>query len=148
MFKRIRTPHGNAGVHLAKMWLYFLAASFFVLGFGCGGVQVTGTPVLLGAGVIIGTGGLLGGLLLTIIIRAAFRLRQTGRILQYLCFGIGIGLSISLAEALLFRALLIANPLLTAVAIFALSFGSATLTGQVPVKGRTWLPLPKSGARK
>lgn len=148
MFKRIRTPHGNAGAHFAKMLLYFLGAALIVLAAGLWGIRASTWAAVLGSAAVISGGGLLSGLLMTIVLRAAFRLKQTGRILQYLCFGGGISLSISVAESFLGGALVVTNQMVATVAIFVLSFGTATLAGQVPFKGRTWLPLPRTQSKK
>ena len=85
------------------------------------------------------------GVGLTIGMRAMFGLMQVGRLLQYTAFWLSAALSlkiIGIIGGLLFAASLTVNSaLLAGFTVFAMAFAAATITGEVPTKGRTWLPM-------
>jgi hypothetical protein len=138
--KNIKTPHGNHFNHLRNMLGYFLAASLIVV--FCGpGTSTTGS--IFGAtlaAAITAVIGLIGGIFVTMIFRSAFKLVQTGRVLQYLGFWLASSLGL-LAAAALSGSVAVSSPVLAGFAVFAIGFGSATAFGEVPWRGRTWLPL-------
>ncbi len=137
---RIKTPHGNNGQHLFNMLCFFCASAFLCLTFG----NVVNNPsALLGGGLIVGGLGLIAGLLATIVFRIAFGLIQTGRFLQYACFWAGTYIAVVLAD-FLFIGFVSDNPVVLSLVVFALAFAGATVAGEVPTRGRTWLPRRKS----
>lgn len=137
--KNIKTPHGNHGQHFFNMLIMFVAASFAAISFG--NVATDGAALIFG-GLLAGSVGMISGLLLTIVIRAAFSLVQTGRFLQYASFWAGTYLGVVAADWL-FAGFASTNPIVLSLVIFALAFAIATLSGEVPWRGRTWLPKRK-----
>ncbi|HEY9757330.1 MAG TPA: hypothetical protein V6C97_19330 [Oculatellaceae cyanobacterium] len=136
MFK-IKTPHGNAGRHFVRMCGAFIASGFVAL-LCMQSVHIS--AALIGYAAFTPTIGFVGGLLLTIVLRQVFSLVQTGRFLQYACFWLGV-YGAALAGRVLFSGVLQANSALFAFVTFALAFAVMTATGEVPWKGRTWLPV-------
>ena len=130
--------------HLWKMFFYFLAAAAVTTVFGLGVTAGDVLPTALAA-VLVSAGALIGGVGLTIGMRALFGLMQVGRLLQYTAFWLSAALSlkiIGIIGGLLFAASLTVNSaLLAGFTIFAMAFAAATITGEVPTKGRTWLPM-------
>ena len=130
--------------HLWKMFFYFLAAAAVTTVFGLGVNAGDVLPTAL-ATVLVSAGALIGGVGLTIGMRALFGLMQVGRLLQYTAFWLSAALSlkiIGIIGGLLFAASLTVNSaLLAGFTIFAMAFAAATITGEVPTKGRTWLPM-------
>jgi hypothetical protein len=130
--------------HLWKMFFYFLAAAAATTVFGLGVTAGDILPTALAA-VLVSAGALIGGVGLTIGMRALFGLMQVGRLLQYTAFWLSAALSlkiIGIIGGLLFAASLTVNSaLLAGFTIFAIAFAAATITGEVPTKGRTWLPM-------
>jgi len=136
---RVRTPHGDNGQHLFNMLCFFLGATLLSISFGN---VVSDASALLGGGFIVGGVGLAAGLLLTIVFRVLFGLVQTGRFLQYACFWAGTYAGVELADRL-FAGFSSEHPIMLAFAVFALAFMLATWAGEVPIRGRTWLPKKK-----
>lgn len=130
--------------HLWKMFFYFLAAAAVTTVFGLGVTAGDVLPTALAA-VLVSSGALIGGVGLTIGMRALFGLMQVGRLLQYTAFWLSAALSlkiIGIIGGLLFAASLTVNSaLLAGFTVFAIAFTAATITGEVPTKGRTWLPM-------
>ncbi|MBA4234083.1 MAG: hypothetical protein C0465_26280 [Ralstonia sp.] len=130
--------------HLWKMFFYFLAAAAVTTVFGLGVSAGDVLPTALAA-VLVSAGALIGGVGLTIGMRALFGLMQVGRLLQYTAFWLSAALSlkiIGIIGGLLFAASLTVNSaLLAGFTVFAMAFAAATITGEVPTKGRTWLPM-------
>jgi len=137
--------HVFASRHFRNMLGYFVgaAALTMLLGFS---VSAAGLLSGIGAAAIIGVVGLVFGLGSTIVLRSVFGLMQTGRFIQYLCFFLGTTLGVSLAS-FAFSSLVVSSVWLAGLVIFGIAFGAATLTGEVPLKGRTWLPrrMPNRG---
>lgn len=125
--------------HFYNMIGYFVGAAALTLLLGFG-VEAAGLMSGAGAALIIGIVGLVFGLGATIALRALFGLMQTGRILQYVSFFLGSWLGVALA-ALLISTLVVTHAWLAGLVVFAVAFGAATATGEVPIKGRTWLPM-------
>ena len=130
--------------HLWKMFFYFLAAAAVTTVFGLGVSAGDVLPTALAA-VLVSAGALIGGVGLTIGMRALFGLMQVGRLLQYTAFWLSAALSLKIVGiigGLLFAASLTVNSaLLAGFTVFAIAFAAATITGEVPTKGRTWLPM-------
>ncbi len=130
--------------HLWKMFFYFLAAAAVTTVFGLGVTAGDVLPTALAA-VLVSAGALIGGVGLTIGMRALFGLMQVGRLLQYTAFWLSAALSlkiIGIIGGLLFAVSLTVNSaLLAGFTVFAIAFAAATITGEVPTKGRTWLPM-------
>ena len=130
--------------HLWKMFFYFLTAAAVTTVFGLGVTAGDLLPTALAA-VLVSAGALIGGVGLTIGMRAMFGLMQVGRLLQYTAFWLSAALSlkiIGIIGGLLFAASLTVNSaLLAGFTVFAMAFAAATITGEVPTKGRTWLPM-------
>lgn len=130
--------------HLWKMFFYFFAAatvtSVFGLGVTAGGIIPTALAVAL-----VSAGALVGGVGSTIALRSLFGLMQVGRLMQYTAFWLSAALSLKLIGiigGLIFAASLTVNTaLLAGFTVFAIAFASATITGEIPTKGRTWLPV-------
>lgn len=142
MFKRIRTPHGNAMSHFAKMFAFFSLASFFVLVTDFGINFTASVFAAIPASFAIGLATLLGGIFSTMILRTLFNLAQTGRILQYLSFTLVATMVLAISCTALPSILQPSNVLAGGMALFVIAFLPATLTGVVPYKKRTWLPIP------
>lgn len=134
--------------HLRNMYLYFLAATVAAFAFGCGtSVAAASLSTLLLAGVaavIVSGCAVLGGIFGTMQMRMRLGLRQTGRVLQYASFTLSayVGLLVaSFVFGSLLGAITVSAPFWTALAIFLMAFIPATLFGEVPWQGRTWLPV-------
>ena len=130
--------------HLWKMFFYFLAAAAVTTVFGLGVSAGDLLPTALAA-VLVSAGALIGGVGLTIGMRALFGLMQVGRLLQYTAFWLSAAASLKIVGiigGLIFAASLSVNSaLLAGFTVFAIAFAAATITGEVPTKGRTWLPM-------
>ena len=130
--------------HLWKMFFYFLAAAAVTCVFGLGVSAGDLLPTALAA-ILVSAGALIGGVGLTIGMRALFGLMQVGRLLQYTAFWLSAAASLKIVGiigGLIFAASLSINSaLLAGFTVFAIAFAAATITGEVPTKGRTWLPM-------
>ncbi|MFA7340811.1 MAG: hypothetical protein WC028_28755 [Candidatus Obscuribacterales bacterium] len=130
--------------HLWKMFFYFLAAAAVTCVFGLGVSAGDILPTALAAA-LVSAGALIGGVGLTIGLRALFGLMQVGRLLQYTAFWLSAAASLKIVGiigGLIFAASLSVNSaLLAGFTVFAIAFAAATITGEVPTKGRTWLPM-------
>lgn len=142
MFKRFRTPHKNPLQHLLNMYVYFLVGAMIVT-VGRLGVHATWWLGAVGAMAISPMVALVFGILVTMVIRRAFGLVQTGRLVQYAGFWLSSFAGLWLAAQFPALTLTITQPVLASLAFFAVSFGMATLFLQVPWRGRTWLPMRK-----
>ena len=131
--------HVFASRHFLNMLGYFIGAAAVLL---ISGITMTAGTLLTGvlAAGIVGSVGLIFWLFSTISLRSMFGLMQTGRVVQYVSFFLGTWLGVCLATLLL-PALVVSHSWLAAMVVYGLAFGSATLTGEVPTKGRTWLPV-------
>lgn len=140
---RVKTPHGRPWRHLAGMFGYFLVGSIVsTLVFAGSGSALSGFLVVLLAGSALSAlTALIGGIFATMVMRWLFKLSQTGRFLQYAgfwmaaCGGFKLTLWLDIATT---GSVLLAGLLATAVA-----FTLATYFGEVPLKGRTWLPVKR-----
>jgi hypothetical protein len=138
--KKIKTPHGNHFNHLRNMFGYFLAGALLTVFIGLG-ADVVGSLLSAALGAALAAAvALLGGIFVTMIFRTAFRLVQTGRILQYAGFWLSSWLGLEAAIAAT-GSLTLSNSFVASLAFFGISFGAATLFGQVPWRGRSWMPI-------
>lgn len=129
--------------HLHKMFFYFLAAAAVTFVFGLGVSVGAGVAEVLGAALaatLVSAGALAGGVGLTIALRSLFGLMQIGRILQYAAFWLAAAVSLKLV-GLVFASPVVHSALLAGFTIFAIAFTAAIITGEVPTKGRSWLPV-------
>ena len=137
--------------HLHKMFFYFLAAAAVTCVFGLGVSAGDILPTALAA-ILVSAGALIGGVGLTIGLRALFGLMQVGRLLQYTAFWLSAAASLKIVGiigGLVFAAGLTVNSaLLAGFTVFAIAFAAATITGEVPTKGRTWLPMKMNLPKK
>ena len=138
--KNIKTPHGNPFTHLRNMFGYFFAGAVLTIMIGLG-VQVGSVLAALLASALAAAIALLGGIFVTMIFRTAFKLSQTGRILQYAGFWLACWLGLETAAAVFADTLTLSNSFVAGLAFFAIGFGAATVFGQVPWRGRSWLPI-------
>lgn len=140
-FKNIKTPHGNPLRHMRNMLGYFLAASLIVIFAGLGASSNGSIVSAVAASAVTAAIGLIGGIFVTMIFRSTFKLVQTGRWLQYAGFWLASWLGLTASAALFVGSVSLTSPLLASFLVFAIGFGSATAFGEVPWRGRTWLPV-------
>ena len=129
--------------HLLKMFLLFLGAAAVTLIFGLG---ASAPGLVSGAltAVLVAAGTLAGGVGLTIWARSTFSLIQTGRFVQYASFWASSAVAfklVALVFALFGVTVALTSTALASFVTFALCFAVATAVGEVPVKGRTWMPV-------
>jgi hypothetical protein len=142
MFKNLKTPHGaNPLSHARNLWLYFAGAALVTMLLGCG---ATASSVLanIGASLVVGTVCILAGVGTTAFVRRAFNLVQTGRVVQYAGFVFASWLGF-IAAGSVFGGVSVSNAPAAGVLTFALAFGAATVMGEIPWRGRSWLPRKK-----
>jgi len=152
MFK-IKTPHRRPLKHLLNMYgLFAVAATATVmLHLGAavsGGLAVPEEASLLALCATFLTCAaisLVGGIVVTATLRRAFNLVQTGRLVQYSGFWLASWLGLKLS-AYFFAAITLTAPITAGFLCFAIAFGLATALGEVPWRGRTWLPSAKRTA--
>jgi len=128
--------------YLIKVILYFFASTLVAVGFGLGASFGTGylIPGLVVA-LLVAASAVAGGVALTVAARSVFKLAQTGRFVQYASFWAAGALALKVASALFGTVLVVSNAPLTAFVALVVCFTAATLSGQIPWKGRTWLPV-------
>jgi hypothetical protein len=151
MFKKIKTPHRQPLLHLAKMFgLFVLAAALTVsLQLGAESIVPGGASraviatARIEASFTAAAISLLFGILVTAGVRRLFNLVQTGRFIQYAGFWLSSWLGLVCAGRW-FEAFSLSSPALAGFCFFALAFGFATALGVVPWRGRTWLPMQKA----
>jgi len=144
MFK-IKTPHRRPLRHLVNLYLFFLLGSFvtvfFHLGLTAGAApDVSSFLALSETSLCVAAAGLAGGIAVTAIVRRLFNLLQTGRIVQYAGFWLASLAGLKLANHC-FGTITITAPLVASFLVFAIAFGLATVLGEVPWRGRKWLPV-------
>lgn len=140
MFK-MKTPHGFAGRHTFNTIAIFAAAAFLALASTWGTAHsIPGWPGGLAAALITGVVGVFGGVAITGGMRSLFNWFQTGRLIQWLAFAATIWLGFWLSTMIV-PYVAISNYLaLTAITVVA-GFGFGLLSGVIPTRGRTWLPM-------
>lgn len=128
--------------HLIKVILYFFASSLIALGLGLGAHIAAGSllpGVLIAA--LVSTAAVAGGVFVTVQARSIFNLVQTGRFIQYASFWASGAIALKIAGLLFSSVLVVSSASTAAFVAMAICFTAATLTGQIPWKGRTWLPV-------
>lgn len=129
--------------HLRNMFLLFFGAAIVTMLTGLG----ASAPGLLTGGLaaaLVAAGTLAGGVGLTIWARSAFGLIQTGRFLQWGSFWLSAAVSFKLTALILGVfgvAIWLPSLLLASLSTFGICFAVAMLLGEVPIKGRTWMPV-------
>jgi hypothetical protein len=145
MFK-IKTPHRRPLRHLLNMFGLFTFGAAATVGLHLGALVTAGSasalPImaLVASALTAGAISLLGGVLVTATVRRVLNLVQTGRVIQYTGFTLASLLGLKLA-AYFFASITLTAPLLAGFSLFAIAFGLATAFGEVPWRGRTWLPM-------
>ncbi len=127
--------------HLHKMFFYFLGASLLICLLGMGVSAIGGLFLALIAMALVSAGTLAGGVGLTISLRSLFGLTQVGRLVQYGSFWLSAVVSLWVIDWIFHDSLMVHSAILAGFAIFAVAFTTATITGEVPTKGRSWLPV-------
>jgi hypothetical protein len=132
--------------HFLKVIFYFFLSTLLTLTIGLGAHY---TPGVLAWGafgtMLVGLISVFGGLILTIGIRHFFKLSQTGRIIQYASFWSSGWLGLWLIAKWTTTGIVLTNAPLAAFVAFAVCFTAATLNGEIPWKGRSWLPKKGGG---
>lgn len=127
--------------HLRNMFAYFAVATAVVIGLGVG-TTITGSWLIAFPAVLaIAAFTAFGGITITMQLRQRLNLVQTGRVVQYASFIASAFLALTLCGWLLGSTFAVANALCTASALFVAAFAPATIFGEVPWHGRTWLPV-------
>ena len=147
MFK-IKTPHRRPLRHLLNMYGLFVVAALATTLLHAG-ATITGGASLVSvacSALTAGAIGLLAGIVVTAVTRRVLRLTQTGRVIQYTGFWLASWLGLK-AAAYFFSAITLSAPAFAGFVLFALAFGAATALGEVPTRGRTWLPVADKKAR-
>lgn len=135
---KVKTPHRRPWRHLASMFGYFFVAALITTFAGLG-ASAPSIGTALAASAVTGFVSLVGGIFATMLLRSAFKLVQTGRILQYTGFWLATLPALSLAAWL--TGATVGSAPLAALVVVAIAFAGATAFGEVPTKGRTWLPM-------
>lgn len=135
---KVKTPHRRPWRHLAFMFGYFFVAALVTTFFGLG-ASAPSIGTALAASAVTGFVSLVGGIFVTMVLRSAFGLVQTGRVLQYAGFWLATLPALSLASWL--TGATVGSAGLAALVVVVIAFTGATLAGEVPTKGRTWLPM-------
>jgi hypothetical protein len=140
MFK-IKTPHGFAGRHTFNTVAIFAAAAFLALALTWGTTHsIASWAGVLATSVITGVVGVFGGVAITGGMRSLFNWFQTGRFIQWLAFAATLWVGFWLST-LIVPYVAITNYLaLTAITVVA-GFGVGIISGVIPTRGRTWLPM-------
>jgi len=127
--------------HLHKMFFHFLGAALLVCLCSLGLTTTGGFLLAALAMALVSAGSLAGGVGLTIALRSVFGLTQLGRLVQYASFWLSASVSLAIVGWIFSESLMIYSTLGAGFAIFAVAFTAATITGEVPTRGRSWLPM-------
>jgi hypothetical protein len=128
--------------HFVKVALYFFASALVTLGFGIGASLASGalfSGALVAA--LVSAAAVAGGVFLTVQARSLFTLMQTGRLIQYGSFWLSGLVALKIAALLFSSVLVVTNGAVASLVATAICFTAATLSGRIPWKGRTWLPV-------
>lgn len=136
-------------MHPLKVFLFFVFASAVTmtlgLGVSLGGSLAQAAFVAVASSAMVGLFALGGGMGITIYSRSLFGLMQTGRVIQWPAFILSTWAGLSAAawvfNTLFGTALAVSSGLFASLAIFAMAFGWGYLRGEIPWKGRTWMPV-------
>ncbi|MBK9620873.1 MAG: hypothetical protein IPO31_17000 [Candidatus Obscuribacter sp.] len=141
---KVKTPHRRPWSHLLKMYGYFLLGSLICMILGMGASLSTLSDIFAAAAITAALS-LVGGIFVTASVRALFGLTQTGRLVQYAGFWLATLGALQLTDYFVPVYLLVGGTV-AAFVIVLFSFAGAITFGEVPVKGRGWLPVRrKSG---
>lgn len=141
-FPKLKTPHLFPARHAGKMVLLFALMMLFVSPFDIlpsrefGYAYLLVVPVCAFVSVFLGT-------LTTAMTRAYFGLIQTGRVIQWTGFWLATSLSTGLASYLFTTDATLALSLYNGFVVFTGAFAAAYLLGEIPWRGRTWLPMKR-----
>jgi hypothetical protein len=143
MFKipKLKTPHLSPHRHALKMVGIFMFMT--LLATMAGLVQSSSFFATAAAIAVSGVLSVFLGTLSTASIRAKCGLIQTGRFIQYLGFWLATSLSLGLSSYLFTDGATIMSTLFGGLIIFSCSFATAYLLGEIPWRGRTWLPMKR-----
>ena len=136
-----KTPHGNAYSHFYKMFGFFFLGTVLSLTFQLGASYEGSFIAGLISSAVIAAATLVGGIFSTMLLRNFFGLVQTGRLLQYGAFALVASVVLAIFGAIFPSVIAVSNALLSGVALFVFAFLPATLTGTVPWRKRSWLPI-------
>lgn len=136
---KVKTPHRRPWRHLLKMYGYFLLGSLICMIFGMGASLSTLSDIFAAAAITAALS-LVGGIFITASVRALFGLTQTGRLVQYAGFWLASLGALHLTDYFVPVYLLVGGTV-AAFVIVLFSFAGAMTFGEVPVKGRSWLPV-------
>lgn len=136
---KVKTPHRRPWSHLLKMYGYFLLGSLICMILGMGASLSTLSDIFAAAAITAALS-LVGGIFVTASVRALFGLTQTGRLLQYAGFWLATLGALQLTDYFVPVYLLVGGTV-AAFVIVLFSFAGAIIFGEVPVKGRGWLPV-------
>jgi hypothetical protein len=143
MFKipKLKTPHLSPRRHAVMMVVIFMSMTLLATMAGL----VQSSSFLSAIAVIVASGvtSVFLGTLLTASTRAYFGLIQTGRFIQYLGFWLATSLSVGLSSYMFTDGATFASSLFGGLVIFSCSFATAYLLGEIPWRGRTWLPMKR-----
>jgi hypothetical protein len=128
--------------HFVKTTLYFFAATLITLGFGLGASFSAGMilPGLL-VSLLVAAPATFSAVFLTMKARSSFSLMQTGRFVQYASFWATGAIALKIVSLIFASVIVVSNLALASFSAMAICMISATLFGQIPWKGRTWLPV-------
>lgn len=132
--------HGSLS-HISNMMLSFFVAVLAIFWFEIGAEAGPSLWQLAAPAFVTAIISLVGGVFITQQSRALFNLAQTGRVFQYLSFWLTSLLGLSVSSWLFPQSLEVHSFALASAAIVYLGFATAIFFGQVPIKGRTWLPV-------
>lgn len=136
---KVKTPHRRPWSHLLKMYGYFLLGSLICMILGMGASLSTLSDIFAAAAITAALS-LVGGIFVTASVRALFGLTQTGRLVQYAGFWLATLGALQLTDYFVPVYLLVGGTV-AAFVIVLFSFAGAITFGEVPVKGRGWLPV-------
>jgi Na+/melibiose symporter-like transporter len=131
--------------HLRNMFLYFILGTLSVLVFGIGLTPGDNWAMLVLSLVLVPASTIVLAITATMQLRQRLSLMQTGRFIQWGAFYLSALLALWLFS--LAGAITLSNGWLAALVLFAISFGAATAFGEVPWRGRTWLPMRMPGKK-
>lgn len=142
-------PHVHGSLsHVTNMALIFFAAVSATFWFEIGAEAGPSLLNLAVPALVTSLVSLFGGVFITQQSRALFNLQQTGRVFQYVSFWLTSLAGLALSTWLFPQALEVHSFALASAAITYLGFATAIFFGEVPVKGRTWLPVSLKGDNK
>jgi len=136
---KLKTPHRRPWSHLLKMYGYFLLGSLICMILGMGASLSTLSDIFAAAAITAALS-LVGGIFVTASVRALFGLTQTGRLVQYAGFWLATLGALQITDYFVPVYLLVGGTVAAFVTVL-FSFAGAITFGEVPVKGRSWLPV-------